>query len=90
MKLHAAMETARTAPAHPVTVSDTLSGREYTWDCPAECTTRPCPMVGRMQEADWFDYSHLPAGDYLAVPTLWSIDLTHLDGTPVPAAEEAA
>ena len=44
-------------------------------------------MLDRLRHADWFQLAeHLPAGQYLAVPTLWGVDLTLLDGSPVPDA----
>jgi hypothetical protein len=83
-QLHAAMAIARTAPAHPFTITDLGDGnRDYGWACPAECSHAQdqCPMLHRLRQADIIDLAdNLPAGNYLAVPTLWGVDLTGLDG----------
>jgi hypothetical protein len=89
-KLHDAMTLARTAPAHPVTITDQPGGRDYSWACPPECATTPCPITPRLRNADWTDLAdRLPAGAYLAVPTLWGIELTDLDGAPTSDRESA-
>lgn len=89
-KLHDAMTLARTAPAHPVTITDQRGGRDYSWDCPPECGTAPCPVTLRLRNADWINLAeHLPAGAYLAAPTLWGIELTNIDGTPTSERETA-
>lgn len=94
-KLHAAMAFAHTAHAHPFTIADIEGGREYTWACPPGCDggtdTDPCQMVRRIRDALTNDLlgDDLPAGEYLTVPTLWSVYLTHLDGSPIPEAVDA-
>lgn len=84
-QLHAAMTIARTAPAHPFTITDLADGdRDYDWACPAECghALNECPMIRRLREVDIIALAdHLPAGGYLAVPTLWGVDLTGPDGS---------
>jgi hypothetical protein len=81
------MALARTAPAHPVTITAEPGERDYSWACPPECTV-PCPMKPRLRNADWMDLAdRLPAGAYLAVPTLWGIELTSPDGTPTSECE---
>lgn len=83
-KLHDAMAFARTAPAHPVVITDLDGGRDYGWACPPECGADPCLLVQRLREADWDGLAAgLPAGNYLAVPTLWGVDLTGGDGGPL-------
>ncbi|MEU2426936.1 hypothetical protein ABZ619_38990 [Streptomyces sp. NPDC007851] len=86
-KLHAALEAARTLPAHPVTITPLDdSNRDIAWSCTLECPT-PCPMSERLRDADWADLvGDLPDGEYLATPTLWGVELAEagsVAGTPI-------
>ncbi|MGR3875768.1 hypothetical protein ACUXZZ_45365 (plasmid) [Streptomyces graminifolii] len=88
-KLHAALAAVRTLPAHPVTITALGDGnRDITWHCTLDCPT-PCPMAGRLRDADWDDLvGELPAGEYTAAPALHSIELTAQgDAATTPIAD---
>lgn len=76
-KLHAALEAARTLPAHPVAITALGEGNhDIDWSCTLDCPA-PCPMADRLRGADWDQVAaDLPAGNYAAVPTLHGIELT--------------
>ena len=83
LTLHEAMAYARTAPAWPVSVTVVPDGREFTWQRPDDCTDlQAAHMERRLHDHDWLcELDDLAAGDYLAVPTLWGVELRRLDAT---------
>jgi hypothetical protein len=86
-QLHAALATARTLPAHPVTITALGDGNhDIAWSCTLDCPT-PCPMADRLRDADWTALTgELAAGEYVATPTLQFIALSAQGdeaGTPI-------
>lgn len=86
LTLHQAMDLARTAPAWPVTVAVVPDGREFDWERPTCTDWQAAHMERRLHDHDWLAEQDTDAGEYLAVPTLWGVELTRPDGTPATGA----